>query len=227
MKQTIFTVLALAAFASASPLLDTRADCAPVHIIAARATGEPPGPGIIGTLIDAVKHYSSQYITTDFVEYPATLLNYADSSAAGTAALKAQLTNQVAACPSQKIVLVGYSQGAHVVGDTLGGGGGGPNLGPKTAAVPASVSSHVTAVVLMGDPRHIIPETFQQGTATSQGMFPRLPDQSLEAFASQIHSYCDWTDLFCAGGLNLLIHVSYTVKYNYVAAPFILSKIGG
>lgn len=144
MKQTIFTVLALAAFASASPLLDTRAACAPVHIIAARATGELPGPGIIGSLVEAVKRGSSQYITTGSVDYPATLLNYADSSAAGTAALKAQLTIQVAACPFQKIVLVGYSQGAHVVGDTLGGGGGGPKLGPKTAAVPASVSSHGT-----------------------------------------------------------------------------------
>lgn len=142
MKQTIFTVLALAAFASASPLLDTRAACAPVHIIAARASGESPGAGIIGSLVDAVIDGSSQSITTAVVDYPATLANYASSSAAGTAALKAQLTSQVAACPTQKIVLVGYSQGAHIIGDTLGGGGGDSSLGPKTAAVPASVSSH-------------------------------------------------------------------------------------
>lgn len=142
MKQTIFTVLVLAAFTSASPLLETRAACAPVHIIAARASGESPGAGIIGSLVDAVIDGSSQTITTAVVNYPATLANYASSSAAGTAALKAQLTSQVAACPSQKIVLVGYSQGAHIIGDTLGGGGGGLTLGPKTAAVPASVSSH-------------------------------------------------------------------------------------
>lgn len=141
MKQTIFTVLALAVLACASPVKETRVACAPVHIIAARASGESPGAGIIGSLVDAVVGNSSQTITTAVVNYPATLANYASSSAAGTAALKAQLTSQVAACPSQKIVLVGYSQGAHVIGDTLGGGGG-PSLGAKTAAVPASVSSH-------------------------------------------------------------------------------------
>lgn len=78
----------------------------------------------------------------------------------------------------------------------------------------------------MGDPRHISSETFQQGTATLPGMFPRLSDQSLEPFASKIHSYCDRGDLFCASGTSTVIHVGYTSEYNRDAAKFILSKIG-
>lgn len=152
MKQTIFTVLAFAAFASACPVLVTRAaPCAPVHIIAARASGEAPGEGIIGSLIAAVIEESTQEITTAVVDYPATLSNYASSSAAGTKALTAQLTAQVAACPLQKIVLVGYSQGAHVIGDTLAGGGGG-SLGPKTQPVAASVAANGTYIHIRTPP---------------------------------------------------------------------------
>lgn len=78
----------------------------------------------------------------------------------------------------------------------------------------------------MGDPRHVRVESFQQGTANLSGMFPRLADQSLEPFASKIHSYCDAGDLFCASGASTLIHLGYTLEYNNDAKRFILSKIG-
>jgi len=84
--------------------------CAKVHIIAARASTEPQGPGIIGSLVSAVQSASSQTVSTNSVVYPATLTSYPSSSSQGTAALKTLLTNQVNACPGQKIVLVGYSQ---------------------------------------------------------------------------------------------------------------------
>lgn len=84
--------------------------CATVHIIAARASGEDPGPGIIGALVTQVQGASAQTVSTTSVVYPATLTDYADSSAAGTAAVKVLLTEQVGRCPNQKIVLVGYSQ---------------------------------------------------------------------------------------------------------------------
>ncbi|KAH0607804.1 uncharacterized protein H6S33_002838 [Morchella sextelata] len=228
MKQSTLIALAFAAFTSATPLLETRADCAPVHIIAARASTEAAGPGIIGDVMDDVVSQSSQTITTASVDYPATLTDYAASSASGTAALKTMLTNQVAACPNQKIVLMGYSQGAHVIGDTLGGGGG-PTvlLGAKTAPVATSVSDKVVAVVLMGDPRHVAGESFQEGTATLlKGLFPRGSDQSLESFSSKIHSFCDIGDLFCASGTSTLIHLAYVTKYGSEAVDFVLGKIG-
>jgi hypothetical protein len=102
------TVAALVLSAAAIPAPTT--PCADVHIIAARASTEPPGPGIIGALVEQVQQESSQTVSTAAVDYPATLTDYADSSAQGTAATKTLLTNQASACPDQKIVLVGYSQ---------------------------------------------------------------------------------------------------------------------
>ena len=54
--------------------------------------------------------------------YPATLTNYNNSSLQGINAAKTLLTNEVSACPNEKIVLLGYSQGAHVVTDVIAGG---------------------------------------------------------------------------------------------------------
>lgn len=107
-----FATLALLAgsIASVSGAPAPVTPCAQVHIIAARASTELPGPGIIGALVEAVQSRSSQSVSTNSVSYPASLTDYADSSAAGTAALKTLLTSQANRCPSQKIVLVGYSQ---------------------------------------------------------------------------------------------------------------------
>lgn len=78
----------------------------------------------------------------------------------------------------------------------------------------------------MGDPRHIVGESFQEGTAITQGLFPRGSDQSLESFSSKIHSYCDFGDLFCASGTSTLIHLAYVTKYGSEAVDFVLGKIG-
>jgi len=84
--------------------------CAAVHIIAARASTEAPGPGIIGALVTQIQQQSRQTVSTVAVNYPATLTDYANSSAQGTAATMMLLNDQTATCPNQKIVLVGYSQ---------------------------------------------------------------------------------------------------------------------
>jgi pimeloyl-ACP methyl ester carboxylesterase len=45
------------------------------------------------------------------VVYPAVLLPYASSVASGVRAMAADIKAAVAACPQQKLVLLGYSQG--------------------------------------------------------------------------------------------------------------------
>ena len=202
--------------------------CAAVHIITARASTEAPGEGITGDLVDQIIRSSSQSITRASVSYPATLNNYNSSSLQGINALKSQLTAQVQACPDQKIVLAGYSQGAHVVLDVLGGGQGG-SLGTATPPISSTISSHVTAVATFGDPRHVVNQPFDLGTSGRNGLFPRNSTQLqvLRGFASRIQAYCDRFDTFCDSGFSTNVHLTYLNRYQDAAAEFVLGKIGG
>jgi acetylxylan esterase len=202
--------------------------CAAVHIITARASTEAPGEGITGALIDQIIATSNQSITRASVSYPATLNNYASSSAQGVTALKAQLTSQVQSCPDQKIVLAGYSQGAHVILDVLGGGGGG-SLGATTPPIAASISSHVVAAVSFGDPRHVVNQAFDLGTSRRNGLFPRTTGQlqTLAGFAPKIEAFCDANDTFCDSGFSTNVHLTYLDRDQNAATQFVIGKIGG
>jgi hypothetical protein len=202
--------------------------CTAVQIITARASTEAAGEGITGALVTQIINSSTQTITRASVSYPATLNNYNSSSLQGINALKTQLTTAVQNCPDQKIVLAGYSQGAHVVLDVLGGGQGG-SLGTATPPIDASISSHVTAVATFGDPRHVTNQAFDLGTATRNGRFPRSATQLqvLSGFAPKINAWCDANDTFCASGFSTQVHLTYLDRYQNAAAQFVLGKIGG
>jgi acetylxylan esterase len=202
--------------------------CTPVQIITARASTEAPGEGITGALVTQIINSSAQTITRASVSYPATLNNYNSSSLQGINALKTQLTAAVQNCPSQKIVLAGYSQGAHVVLDVLGGGQGG-SLGAATAPIDASIASHVVAVVTFGDPRHVTSQAFDLGTSRRNGLFPRSATQLqvLGGFAPRTEAFCDSNDTFCDSGLSTQVHLTYLNRYQTQAAQFVLGKIGG
>ncbi|MFL6125557.1 cutinase family protein [Actinophytocola sp.] len=217
----------VAANANATPAA-RGTDCAAVHVITARASTERPGEGITGALVTQIVNSSDQSVSRASVDYPATLGNYAGSSAQGVAALTEQLTDQVQKCPDQKIVLAGYSQGAHVVLDVLGGGGGG-GLGRATPPVDASIASHVTAVATFGDPRHVVDQPFDVGTSNRNGLFPRSAAQLkvLAGLADRIQAFCDSGDTFCDRGANTAVHLTYLNRYRDDAAEFVLGKIGG
>lgn len=202
--------------------------CADVAIITARASTEAPGEGITGNLVTQIINTSTQNISRASVSYPATLNNYNSSSLQGINALKSQLTTEVTNCPNEKIVLLGYSQGAHVVLDVLGGGQGG-SLGTATAPIASNISSHVTVVATFGDPRHVTNQSFDIGTSTRNGLFPRSSTQLqvLSGFASKIHAWCDANDTFCSSGNSTQVHLTYLNRYQNAAASFVLGKIGG
>ncbi|HWS31947.1 MAG TPA: cutinase family protein [Actinoplanes sp.] len=205
---------------------DSAGNCPDAHIIVTRASTEAPGTGIIGSLANAVTRASDQTITVEATDYPAALNPYAPSVAAGAEALTEQLTDEAGNCPDTKIVLMGYSQGAHVIGDVLAGTGRAAGF-TRSAPIDAGISGKVVAVVLMGDPRHVPGEAFNAGTARTPGLFERGDDASLDAFADRTQSYCDTGDTFCAGGASIAVHLGYTRKYNRDAEEFILAKIGG
>jgi acetylxylan esterase len=218
------TAPALAVASSNSP-------CATVNLIVARASTEAAGDGAIGALAEEIQKGVKATVSQQAVNYPAALSPYEPSVTAGDKAIKAQLEEEASKCPSAKIVLLGYSQGAQIVGDVLGGGGGNKSVdgagdGPATAPAAASATSHVVGVIQYGDPRRIPNQSFDVGTDKgATGIFPRLSTQSLSAFSADIQSYCDTGDPFCAKGLNLNAHLTYVEKYDKTADKFIIGRL--
>ena len=220
--------LAMTAVATPAAAVPSNGGCAAVSIITARASTEAAGEGITGALVTQVVNASAQTVSRASVSYPATLNNYNSSSLQGINALKTQLTNEVTNCPNEKIVLLGYSQGAHVMLDVLGGGQGG-SLGTATAPLASNIASHVTAVATFGDPRHVPNQAFDLGTSTRNGRFPRSATQLqvLSGFASRIHAWCDANDTFCDNGFSTQVHLTYLNRYQNAATTFVVGKIGG
>ncbi|KAJ7838175.1 cutinase [Mycena olivaceomarginata] len=212
-----FLLLALSLSALAAPpstlVTGPSSGCSAIHVITARASTEAPGEGIIGAVVSAVVQGSSHTVSRESVNYPATLTNYDSSESLGVTDMRNKLAAQARSCPSTKIVLMGYSQGAQVTGDTMVANGAGVN--------------QVAAVILMGDPAHVAGESFQKGTANNRnGLFPRS-DHGLEQFSAKIASFCDTGDEFCASGISLPVHLGYVQEYGSQAAAFVLGRIGG
>jgi acetylxylan esterase len=227
-------VIGLSAVAlGAAPAMAVKAPltpCAVAHVIGARGSTEPPGFGSMGTLVKKIQADVKATVSAKAVVYPAELFPYESSVVKGDEAVKKELTEEVKRCPRQKIVLVGFSQGAQITGDALGGGGGnkaatfGAKDGPATPPVSSTIASHVIGLVMYGDPRRMPGESFDLGTDPgAKGIFPRLsnPNQSLKGFSSLIQSYCDTGDPFCAGENNLGAHLKYPEKYDSSSSTFV------
>lgn len=127
---------------SAVPLESRQETCAPVHVLVARESFAPAGEGFLlpSLISNIVKAHPGA--TKEAIKYPASVMPYDDSSAKGTKAVQEQLTSYVSRCPDSKVVLVGYSQGAHIVGDALCGGGDYPGIGPANDPIDTAIGDH-------------------------------------------------------------------------------------
>lgn len=196
------SVVAVTPAAAAAP-------CSDVEVVAARGTFEPGTLGIIvgDPVYSAVRRRLIGTSTTSYaVDYPADLGS--TSARQGNIDLVDHVTRQASACPDQRFVLVGYSQGANVVSNSIGVSSAGAAVGaPIAATIPASVEPRVAAVVVFGPPigalgRHI--------TGTYQ---------------SRTKEYCASGDPVCEpGGRDTLAHLSYSDDANDAAA-FIAGKV--
>jgi len=144
--------LTLAALAPASGFA-----CSNVEFIGVRGSGESYSGNFgmgnqIGNLYERVKARkpSSQTLQSYGLEYQAVNVaewwkawDYFFSVWEGDEHLENRVKGDASACPSMKILIAGFSQGAHVVGDTI------ENLTNKND----SSLGHVYGVALYGDPR--------------------------------------------------------------------------
>jgi len=117
MIPSLLITVAILSPALAAPFAFGRrqAACPPSHLIIARGSLEPPGPGSLLSLANKIVA-SNPGTTMESITYPATIDNYDTSSANGTIAVEEQLTAFVQKCPNSKVVMMGYSQGAQIVG---------------------------------------------------------------------------------------------------------------
>lgn len=130
------------------------AACSDVEVVAARGTFEPGTLGfIVGDPVYSAlqKKAVGKSLSSYKVNYPADLSP--TSAAQGNLDLVNHVRSQAAACPGQKFVLVGYSQGANVVDNSIGISSAGAVVGsPIVATLPAALEPKVAAVLLFGNP---------------------------------------------------------------------------
>lgn len=108
--------------------------------------------------------------TVEAIDYPAVLSPYDTSSYNGTQTTTKQLESYVDRCDRGKVVLLGYSQGAHVVGDVMCGGGEAVGIGPATPPISKKYQDKVIAMIQMGDPRHMPTKSFDVGSSQNPGV---------------------------------------------------------
>jgi cutinase len=141
------TPLAVAPSATADP-------CPDIEVIFARGTNDAPGLGNPGqAFTDTLRGLvGARTMTTYAVNYPASYDFLAAADGANDAA--ARIATMAATCPSTKLVLGGYSQGAAVVDMLAGIPPLGNKIGEIGSAPPlaSNLVPNVAAVAVFGNP---------------------------------------------------------------------------
>jgi len=196
---TAAAVIGVAPTASAAP-------CPDIEVVFARGTSEPAGVGRVGqAFADALSsQVGGRTVSTYGVNYPAgyDFLTTAD----GALDAANRIASMAAQCPSTKIVLGGYSQGAAVVDMLAGVPPLGNKIGDIGSAPPLSPTSAVTvaSVAVFGNP------------ATKFGN----PVSSTGLFAGRAIDLCKDGDPICSDGRNPLAHRGYEDAMAQQAANF-------
>jgi cutinase len=148
-----------AAFISSAPPASAE-PCPDVEIVFARGTGEPPGVGGVGqSFVDSLRsQLGAKSVAVYPVNYPASS-DFVDRTAFASTVVDgirdagAHVQATAANCPSTRVVLGGYSQGAVVAGFVTAA-----QVPPGIPAsfapdpLPPEVADHVAAVALFGKP---------------------------------------------------------------------------
>ncbi|KAF0327032.1 acetylxylan esterase precursor [Colletotrichum asianum] len=179
------------------PRQDVNTTCADIHYFEARGT-TLSYPGSLITIIDPLMEAFPRSNYADIV-YPATDETGSDSYFQGVANGAKQISEYAQSCPEAKIVLLGYSQGAMVLGDILAGGGDNGILGNLTQ--PSIASSTV-------------------GQHTKQLA-------AFNLYADRVHDYCNYHDGVCdaRGTGNLTAHMAYPSDYDTEAVAWLESML--
>lgn len=198
-----------AGLATLSAPAATAATCSDLDVVAARGTFEPGTLGLIvgDPVFSALqKKITGKTLSSYAVNYPADLS--LTSAATGNADVVNHINAQSTACPNQRFILVGYSQGANVVDNSIGISSAGAVVGsPIVATIPDALAPRVAAILLFGNPIRALGKSV---TGTYQ---------------SRTIDFCANGDPICQnGGTDALAHLGYTSDAD-AAATFAAGKV--
>ncbi|KAF2703067.1 carbohydrate esterase family 5 protein [Pleomassaria siparia CBS 279.74] len=221
-------------------------DCQKHHIFVAR--GSDSGyPGHLGVLIEAVCE-SLEDCGYENVVYPANssyagVNAWCESAAIGAKHAQEQMTSYAEKCPDSKLIVMGYSQGASVVLDTLGGGGGPVfkcvqenNPALDRTKVPGS---NIVAAIVFGAAVRTAGQSYTakgrdalKGGQDFNGTSPRSEEHlaGLNPYADILHDYCNFGDPICAHGsepMDVAQHLNYFKIYTEEAAKWVVGTVQG
>jgi len=206
-----------------------------VHVVGIRGTLEDPGFGAMSPLVE--KLLADIPDSDSFaVDYPAAgitikdgkpvyePLKYIRSVQEGRNKLAAELQDINIFCPNTSVVLMGYSQGAHVSGDVLCGSTF--PFFPEWTALEDEYKANIKAFVTLGDPRNNLSTPVHVGNSTKDGIFTRSEfDNCGDNVLSSWKTYCDATDVFCDQGESVEAHLKYVPTYFDDIIDHIKSKL--
>ncbi|KAI9170649.1 putative carboxylesterase Culp3 [Paramyrothecium foliicola] len=232
LRAAVVAGVASAASVELQPRQMVTETCAEVHMFLSRGNNEPY-PGRQGALVTAVCKGLESCDYEDIQMQNALSDEYCGAVSEGTANGVNQIIAYNKRCPNSKLVVTGFSQGAHVVGDIFGGGGGSFFQGCQTKATPnlpfnTPAGQAVAAIVTFGDVRHAANQPYNYlGGATHWGLFPRNSQQLANAatFAGVWRDYCNAGDPICAGGDVTEEHLNYFQVYTPEVAEYIHQKL--
>lgn len=219
------------------------ASCPKAQFIGVRGSGETYQYGV--TVGDVQQKVAARIpgSASAFIKYPAVAVgyggwnhypsNYSDSVQAGITNLTAYVRSFISRCSGTPLLLTGYSQGAHVVGNVV------------EKILSSSERAHVAGVVLIGDPRFKGDQsTINVGDydPTENGVW--VPVGGARNLPSNIvgvtRSYCQEGDPVCNFGLTNVVfcqthkpacpHIHYidwyygSATYTGLAASYLSDK---
>lgn len=179
------------------------ATCPDVEVVFARGTDEPAGIGRVGQAFsdELQSLVPTQTVSTYAVNYPASY----DFLASQDGAIDASrhIRSVVTQCPSTRIVLGGYSQGAAVMDMLIGL----PPLGNKLAAVGEKLGDVGVAAPLASDLAANVAAVAMFGNPAAK--FSNPATSAPAPFGTRAIDLCKDGDPICSRGRNPFAHNDY------------------
>jgi cutinase len=183
------------------------ADCPDIEVVFARGTSEAPGLGLPGgAFVDSLRSkVGGRSVGSYAVNYPATYDFLAAANGANDAS--GHIQYMIGACPSTRLVLGGYSQGAAVI-DVI-------SAVPVPAVgfnnpLPPDAPDHVAAIAVFGNP------------SAKLG----LPLTTSPVWGGRSIDLCNGGDPICqTDGENVAAHKAYAGGPTNQAANFVAGLV--